>query len=47
MTRERMIEMLLMSNFNGSGSPEQIAAYRKHLEAKTDLQLENMVMINF
>jgi hypothetical protein len=42
-----MIKMLIMSNFNGAGTAEQKAEYAAYLATKTDLELQNMVMINF
>ena len=48
MERKEMIKMLVRSALvnKPDATEEQIAEYIKYLEAKTDLQLQNMLMIN-
>jgi hypothetical protein len=48
MKREEMIQTLIKSALvnKPNATAEEVAAYRKHLEAKTDMQLTNILMIN-
>jgi len=48
MNRQEMIKTLVLSALTGKpdASKEEVAEYVKYLNTKSDLELQNMVMIN-
>jgi hypothetical protein len=48
MQRQEMIKILVQSALvnKPNATKEEVAEYVKYLEGKTDLELQNMVMIN-
>ena len=47
MERQDMIKTLVRSNFMGTApSKEEVASYISYLQGKSDLELQNMLVIN-